>query len=163
MRIWPCALLLAALLMPSAGAQVTGNAKKQIEASYRRESAALTKENAAGVMVHYARDYQYYGPKGVRYRTPKIQAILSQMFAAMRGIRSTTSILSLQATGKSLKARVRERLQGTFIDKRTKKPSTLVVVEERDDYWRPAGKSWVKWQSKSIKQRETMNGRPVRR
>jgi hypothetical protein len=163
MRIWSCALLLAALITHSAGAQVTRNTKQRIEASYRRESAALTKENAAGVMVHYAREYQYFGPKGVRYRVPQVQAILSQMFSAMRGIRSTTSILSWKATGKTLKTRVRERLEGTFTDKRTKRASKLVVVEERDDYWRPAGKSWVKWRSRSIKQRETMNGRPVRR
>ena len=155
---------LAALLILQSGSAQTPNAasaRKQIEASYRRENAALAKENIAGVLVHYADDYVYNGPKGRVYRTPQLQPVLSEMFRLMSGIRSTTRTVRFAVRGKQAAARVTERVEAVMRDPSSRKTRKVVVVEERDDIWKLVSGAWIKKSSRSLKLTQTVDGKPV--
>jgi hypothetical protein len=147
-------------LIPAAG-QPPPAARQQIETSYKRENAALAKENVAGVMVHYAPDFVYKGPRGETYRAPQLQSVLSQMFAAMSGIRNATIITRFVPQGKGARARVKETLNAVFTPPGRAKPGKLVIVDDREDVWARAGNAWVKKSSRSFKQTATLDGKPL--
>jgi hypothetical protein len=155
-------VLAAAVIMSTATAVHSQNSalRRKIESSYRAESRALARENAAGVLNYYAKDYVYQGARGEQYRTPQLQAILARMFASMSGIQSTTRILGIARAGTQLRARVREQLEAT-LQRKSGKKARLIIKEDRNDYWRPAGGSWVKSRSRSLSQSETLNGQPI--
>ena len=143
-------------------AQKSGTVRQQIEANYRREGQALARENVAGVLAHYARDYEYRGPQGQRYKMPQLHAVLASMFADMSAIRSTTRILYTAPARGGTKVSVRERLEARLNTKKRKNVK-LVIDELREDFWRPAGSTFVKARSRSISQTESLNGRLVTR
>jgi hypothetical protein len=135
-------------------------ARVAIEAAYKRENAALAKENVAGVMINYAPDFLYRGPKGETYRAPQLQPVLVQMFASMRGIKNTTRITRFSVFRKEARARVMETLSAAFTPPGRSKAGKLVVVDEREDVWKVTGKGWLKSNSRSFKQKTTLDGKP---
>ncbi len=159
--IYAIGAVLLVLQPVAAQAPHAASARKQIETSYRRENAALEKENVAGVLVHYADDYVYNGPEGRVYRTPQLQPVLSEMFRLMSGIRSSTKIVKFTLRGKQAAARVTERVEAVMRDPSSRKTSKVVVVEERDDTWRIVSGAWIKKSSRSLKLTQTVDGKPV--
>ena len=150
-------------IVPPAVAQPpnTADARKQIEASYRRENAALAKEDVAGVLVHYDKEYIYRGPKGRVYRTPQLQPILVQMFQLMSGIRGSTKVQRFALRGKEAAVRVTERVDAAMKDPSTGKTRRVVVVEERDDVWKLVSRAWIKKSSRSLKLKQILDGKPI--
>src|SRR5688572_11484009 len=103
----------------TAQSQDAAAARKQIEASYRRENAALAKEDVAGVLVHYDREYIYRGPKGRVYRTPQLQPVLVGMFRLMSGIRGSTKVQRFALRRKEAAVRVTESVNANMKDPST--------------------------------------------
>ena len=154
-------LLLAFLLLQAAEPPAVSSARKQIEASYLRENAALAMEDVAGVLVHYDREYVYRGSEGRIYRTPQLQPILVEMFRTMNGIRGSTKVRRFALRGKEAAARVTERLEAIMKVPGSRKPCKLVLVEERDDVWKLAGRSWIKQSGRSLRITQTLDGKAL--
>ena len=156
-------LLIVCASAEPVAAQVpsAADARKQIEANYRRENAALQKEDVAGVLVHYDKNYRYHGPKGRVYRTPELQPVLVEMFRLMSGIRASTKIQRFALRGKEASVRVIERVDAVMKDPSTRKTSKVVVAEDRDDVWKLVNRAWIKKSSRSLKLTQTLDGKPI--
>src|SRR5437016_6985916 len=144
-------LMLLAFTATRIRADANDDARKAIQAAYKKFDTALSHKDRAGFLSIYTSNFEQVSEKGVKMPLQQIQQMSVQLFAMARSINVSTVVQSIAVKGNAATARVKSHAMVVLTNPQTKKTGTMTTDEVSDDIWVKTAKGWLQKHSKTVK------------
>lgn len=162
------AALFAALAvtMPfAARADKTTDAKQAIQALYNKEIAAVKKKDVKAMFASNSSDYVYYNKKGEKVDTKALQSFVTQSMPLTSNIKARMKIVKFSLKGDQAVAVTEGHLEMTITPPpntpQAGQPMKIVSDDQTEDTWKKVKGKWMRTQSRILKEKQTVNGKPA--
>ncbi len=157
-------LCLGVCQAPSAGADTAAQARKAIQTAYDREDAAAAHRNINGILSNYAPDYQDREPNGLKVGLADVRQSLVVMFQNARAVTAKTTIQNFTLQGSKAIVTTKEYAMLTVASKAEHGQLHKIVLNSTDeDTWAKRGNRWLKVSTRTLRQSEMIDGKPLGR
>ena len=158
--------LLAALTSVAAPATASPSGVQQarvaIQQAYDRAAAAAARRDADGWLASKSDDFVSVGLDGREVSLASRRMLLTLMLSAVRTVKADTRVTALALTAPTrARVRIREHVVMTLLRPDTKKVSTLVTDTEAESTWALTAAGWRETRCRSVRERGTLDGRPL--
>lgn len=156
-------LALAALLLFLAGERAQGDAvadaRKAIQAEYRRLSVAIQRKDLNGFIKGCTPDCKIKSQQGT-FTIGQWKGMMQSAFQGMEDIRYDVRLDKVMLKGKEAIVMSTQTMEATLTSPQDNKKHRLHSQEKAKDIWTKTAKGWRLRLSETISQRTTLDGKP---
>src|SRR2546421_7925540 len=154
-----CLALAVCIANSMAKADATAEARKQIQAAYGRENAATARKDTSGVVANMSPDYVTSDVHGQTATVELIRQTLPKIFASTLSLKAKTVITKFALKGNEADVTVKEHADISLFNRKTLKPSKLVLDETTQTTWVKTPSGWRKKRSRTLSSHQTLDGK----
>ncbi len=161
-RVIIATLILCIAAVPfRAAADAAADARKQFQAIYNKDNAAVMRGDLMAALYSTTQDFVSIDTKGRKTTRSEMEKKIPQVLGLMKDIKSNTTVTKVILTGKNARVMIKEHAEATITNQQTKKPGKFVVDGTGEDLWTKTGQGWKKKSSRSLTLKQSLDGKRI--
>lgn len=161
-RNWQNAVTFVAMLCLASQtlAETAADVRKSVQSAYTNENASMMRKDANSVFAAYAPDFSQTSLKGETLTLIQLKQMVPSVFASAKQIKDKTTVQKIALQGDKATVTVKRHSEIVALSPR-KKAIKMAVDAVTEDLWVKTAQGWRLKRQKSLKEKQTMNGRPL--